>query len=72
MKDAVQPHPYVFAKDGNVWVFVGVCYRMMQQMEGDIEVESVTGEYTRFTLTFQRAEAKVSTPASSKTHSPTS
>lgn len=30
MKDAVQPHPYVFAKDGNVWVFVGVCYRMMQ------------------------------------------
>jgi len=51
---------------------LSICYRMMQQMEGDIEVESVTGEYTRFTLTFQRAEAKVSTPASSKTHSPTS
>jgi two-component system, sensor histidine kinase PhcS len=32
---------------------LSICYRMMQQMEGDIEVESVLGEYTRFTLVFQ-------------------
>jgi two-component system sensor histidine kinase PhcS len=51
---------------------LSICYRMMQQMEGDIEVESVTGEYTRFTLTFQRAKAKPNAPASSKTHSPNS
>jgi two-component system sensor histidine kinase PhcS len=34
---------------------LSICYRMMQQMEGDIEVESVAGEYTRFTLVFQKA-----------------
>lgn len=31
---------------------LSICYRMMQQMEGDIEVESLPGEYTRFTLVF--------------------
>jgi two-component system sensor histidine kinase PhcS len=36
---------------------LSICYRMMQQMEGDIELESVPGEYTRFTLSFQPANA---------------
>jgi two-component system, sensor histidine kinase PhcS len=35
---------------------LSICYRMMQQMEGDIDVESVPGDYTRFTLSFQPAK----------------
>ncbi len=31
---------------------LSICYRMMQQMEGGIDVESLPDEYTRFTLTF--------------------
>ncbi len=34
---------------------LSICYRLMQQMEGDIDVESVLDEYTRFTLSFQKA-----------------
>jgi two-component system sensor histidine kinase PhcS len=34
---------------------LSICYRMMQQMQGDIELESVPDEYTRFTLVFQPA-----------------
>lgn len=44
---------------------LSICYRMMQQMEGDIEVESVPGEYTCFTLIFQSA-TQASLTASSK------
>lgn len=36
---------------------LSICYRMMQQMQGDIEVESIAGEYTCFTLRFQSAPA---------------
>jgi two-component system, sensor histidine kinase PhcS len=39
---------------------LSICYRMMQQMEGDIEVESIPGEYTRFTLIFQSATGSAS------------
>lgn len=35
---------------------LSICYRMMQQMQGDIDVESLPGEYTRFTLSFQPGE----------------
>lgn len=34
---------------------LSICYRLMQQMEGDIDVESVVGDYTRFTLSFQHS-----------------
>jgi len=44
---------------------LSICYRLMQQMEGDIEVESVPGSYTKFTLIFQPAS-----PQSPPRHSP--
>lgn len=40
---------------------LSICYRLMQQMQGDIDVESVVGDYTRFTLSFLPA------PVSEKT-----
>lgn len=43
---------------------LSICYRMMQQMEGDIEVESMPGEYTRFTLVFQSARTAHAGPPS--------
>lgn len=46
---------------------LSICYRMMQQMEGDIEVESVPDEYTRFTLVFQRARTAHAGPPSPAT-----
>jgi two-component system sensor histidine kinase PhcS len=49
--------PFYTAKEVGKGMGLGlsICYRMMQQMEGDIEVESVAGEYTRFTLIFRSA-----------------
>ncbi len=38
---------------------LSICYRMMQQMQGDIDVESVPGDYTRFTLSFLPANQLV-------------
>jgi two-component system sensor histidine kinase PhcS len=49
---------------------LSICYRMMQQMEGDIEVESVPGEYTRFTLIFQSATGPTSAATSELTTTP--
>ncbi len=39
---------------------LSICYRMMQQMQGDIDVQSVPGDYTRFTLSFLPANHLVS------------